>query len=99
MTKLPHKKRPCKNCPFKRDTIKGWLGKERITEIVNANSFTCHKHELPRLQCAGHMILLGNRNAFVSTAEFMRINLKLDGRESVFKTVEECIEHHTRSYD
>lgn len=56
--KLPHVKKPCGQCPFRKDTQKGWLGESRITEILNSNTFTCHKTNDPnRLQCAGFMIL------------------------------------------
>ena len=42
---LPRVKKPCSNCPFRKDSLKGWLGEERMQEIVNADSFTCHKHK------------------------------------------------------
>ena len=92
--KLPHKKRPCRNCPFKKNTLKGWLGRERMAGIVNGDGFPCHKHKAPRQQCAGHMLLLGSGNAFVALAENMGIQLELTGRESVFKSTVDCIEHH-----
>ena len=39
---------PCKNCPFRKDCLPGWLGLERAQEIANAtvfgdSSFSCHK--------------------------------------------------------
>lgn len=40
--------RPCKDCPFRTDCTKGWLGRERAEEIAVAitdeqKTFTCHK--------------------------------------------------------
>ena len=92
MVKLPHKVSPCKNCPFKKDTLKGWLGSERMTEIINYHSFVCHKDNSK--QCAGHMILNGDKNAYVRLAHRMKLDLKLINQDLVFDTAEECIKHH-----
>ena len=101
--KLPNVKSPCKDCPFRKDTKKGWLGEMRITEILNQDSFVCHKtvdylksipKEKERLQCAGHMILKGNDNAFVRLAQGMGLDLELKGHELVFDNDKECINHH-----
>lgn len=40
--------KPCKNCPFRTDSLKGWLGKNRAKEIAFAiiqqqGTFPCHK--------------------------------------------------------
>jgi hypothetical protein len=40
--------KPCADCPFRRDTQKGWLGKPRAEEIADAllrddKTFACHK--------------------------------------------------------
>lgn len=40
--------KPCKNCPFRTDCRKGWLGKNRAKEISFAileqqGTFPCHK--------------------------------------------------------
>ena len=90
---LPHVKSPCSNCPFRKDTLKGWLGERRMTEILSEQSFVCHKKK--HLQCAGHMLIKGNENIFVRTAKQMDIELTLSGREKVFDTQEQCIKHHS----
>lgn len=90
--KLPHVKKPCRDCPFRKDVMEGWLGEERMAEIVAADSFVCHKKT--DYQCAGHMLLRGNRNAFVSLAKRMNITLPLSGQNLVFESVDACIEHH-----
>ncbi len=91
--KLPRQKKPCANCPFRKDSIKGWLGEERMRSILNNNSFVCHKNT--DLQCAGHILILDNKNAFVKFAGRLNIDLNMQGRELVFDTAEDCIKHHT----
>lgn len=90
--RLPNVKKPCKDCPFRKDGLKGWLGKERITEIIDQNSFVCHKKT--DLQCAGHMILNKDKNVFYRVAGRMGLNLELSGNELIFNTKQECVNHH-----
>ncbi len=72
--------------------MQGWLGEDRMTEILKARSFVCHKKQ--HLQCAGHMLIKGNENDFVDLANRLRMDLELTGRELVFDSDQECIEHH-----
>lgn len=95
--KLPHIKKPCATCPFKKGTLKGWLGAERMTEILAADSFVCHKKT--DMQCAGHMLIKGKENVFVQLAKRLDVKLKLYGREQVFDTEQECISHHANPRD
>ena len=90
---LPNCKRPCKDCPFRKDSLQGWLGKKRMTEILQAGSFVCHKNNA--LQCAGHMLIKGDSNEFVRLANGLKIPLNLSGSELVFESEKECIKHHT----
>mgnify|MGYP003436311866 CR=1 FL=1 len=90
---LPYQKHPCKDCPFRKDAHQGWLGEKRMAEILSQSSFTCHK--TPKsLQCAGHMIIKGDQNSFVSLAKAMKIPAPLSGEELIFSTKEDCINHH-----
>jgi len=91
--KLPNVKKPCKDCPFRKDTLKGWLGERRMKEILNQESFVCHKNH--KLQCAGHMLIRGEKNGFVQLANRLEHKLILSGRELVFDTEQECIDHHS----
>lgn len=95
---LPNCKAPCKNCPFKKDTQKGWLGEKRMQEILSDNSFVCHKttqgKKANRLQCAGFMLIKKNESSFYSLATKLNIDLGLKGHDQVFETKEDCIEHH-----
>ena len=90
---LPHIKAPCRDCPFRKDCTKGWLGEERASEILAAESFVCHKKT--DMQCAGHMLIKGQRNIFVRVAAALKIKVNLNGRDKVFESDAECIEHHT----
>lgn len=90
--RLPYVKQPCKDCPFRKDSLKGWLGKERMADIIKAESFVCHKNN--ELQCAGHMILNQEDNIFVKTTKACRLSLSLKNKELIFDNKEDCIEHH-----
>ena len=97
--KLPNCKRPCKKCPFRKDSLRGWLGRERMTEILSAPTFVCHEttqtgNTADRLQCAGHMLIKGGENEFVRLAQALKIDLQLSGRELIFDNTKQCIEHH-----
>lgn len=91
-SKLPNAKKPCKGCPFRKDSSKGWLGKERMAEILEARSFVCHKKT--DLQCAGHMLIKGHENDFIQLASRLGIDTGLRGKELVFDNVSDCVAHH-----
>ena len=91
--KLPNMNQPCKDCPFRKDTLVGWLGEGRVSDILNQRSFVCHKKT--DLQCAGHMLIKGSENDFVALAERMGSETGLSGRELVFDSEDDCINHHT----
>ena len=84
---LPNRKTPCKNCPFRKDCLEGWLGKNRMSEILQSSSFPCHKNK--KLQCAGHMILKGEENEFVQMAKIMKISTSLKGHKLIFEKEED----------
>ncbi len=90
--KIPCVKKPCKDCPFREDSMEGWLGEERAEQIANSGSFVCHKNT--DLQCAGHMIMRGQRNEFVRLAARLGVDLKLKGDELVFDDTQDFIDHH-----
>lgn len=93
MQKLPNMAKPCRDCPFRKDAPKAWLGAPRMREILAADSFVCHKKT--DRQCAGHMLIKGSENGFVRLAEELDIPLNLSGREMVFDTEAACVEHHS----
>lgn len=89
---LPNMKKPCGNCPFRKDSKQGWLGSKRMRDILGSSSFVCHKDHTR--QCAGHMLVRGLGNQYVRAARIMGIPLELKGDDLVFETEEQCIEHH-----
>lgn len=89
---LPNMKAPCRDCPFRTDCMPGWLGGERMAEILAADSFVCHKNT--DMQCAGHMLVNGSDNAFLRLAERLDIPVTLSGADKVFESKQACIEHH-----
>ena len=97
---IPYQKKPCKNCPFRKDCLAGWLGSVRIVEILESDSFVCHKTtggEKTLLQCAGFMIIKGFNSSFVRVAYVKGISLELTGSEIVFDSSEDCVKHHSNS--
>lgn len=106
--KIPLIKSPCKDCPFRKDCLEGWLGEKRISEILKQDSFVCHKttnndvegsDNLDRKQCAGFMLLKGSESAFVKLSKSLKLDLGLTGRELVFEHKQDCITHHKNNYD
>ena len=99
MNNLPYCKSPCKNCPFRKDILQGWLGKNEMTNILESDSFICHKttHKTKNewKQCAGFMIIKENDSAFVQLASLMNIDLELEKQDLIFDTKKDCITHHT----
>lgn len=93
MVDLPNVKKPCKDCPFRKDSLGGWLGGKRMKEILKSDSFVCHKKT--DFQCAGFMHIQGERSKFVRLAGIMGLDTKLTGKELIFETKEECIKHHS----
>jgi len=88
---------PCHDCPWRRNSIAGWLGSEQTPEdwIASAHGETqveCHIHH--PAQCAGVSIYRANMCKMPRFPQILR--LKAD-RENVFATPFEFIEHH-RSY-
>lgn len=97
MGKIPALTSPCKDCPFRIDCTKGWLGEKRMTEIIESESFTCHKttnYKDGRKQCAGFMLIKDGKSAFEQLAKTLKEELNLSGRELIFDTEQDCINHH-----
>ena len=65
-----------------------------MKEILEQDSFVCHKtlnNELK--QCAGHM-LLAPHNSFADLAARLGIALDLEGKTTIFPKTQDCINHH-----
>lgn len=93
--RLPNAKKPCTDCPFRKGNH-FHLGAERAKEILKADSFVCHKNT--SLQCGGHMLIKGVENSFVKLASILNLDTGLHGRELVFDTPADCVNHHAKEY-
>lgn len=92
---LPYAKGPCGQCPFRKESLKSWLGGVRASEIANSTSFVCHKNTT--LQCAGHMVVCENNNEFVKSAEAMfGEKIQIKNMAVLFDTPDQFINHHER---
>lgn len=87
-------KRPCSDCPFRRDSLHGWLGgylPEMFTNAAHGEErMPCHL--VKGMQCAGAGIFRGN--VFKSPRNKELLTLRPD-REVVFSSTQEFIQHHT----
>ncbi len=93
-TKRQHKK-PCSDCPFRRDALPGWLGSISAKEWVGAAHaeavMLCHVR-VPQ-QCAGAAIYRANVCKSPRSPEMLR--LPSDER-TCFSRPDEFLKHHAR---
>lgn len=92
---VQHKK-PCRDCPWRRKAIKGWLGGESVQGWLNhAHSETiipCHTVKGdPQPQCVGAATYRAN---ILKLPRYPEIIRAAPDRENVFATPGEFIEHH-----
>lgn len=92
-TTLPYRKSCCGACPFLNlPKHLPCLGEQRAKEILEAESFVCHKNN--SLQCAGHMMLMKKKNVFVRMASVLALPLELKDNKFLVKSEEEFINLH-----
>lgn len=105
-----NKKKPCSNCPFLKTAQKGWLGKDRATEInegvMNDKTFDCHKtttnQKIENKICAGSLILLEkekglNSNFIIRLGIYLGLISEIPKTEfdKVFDSSKDFIENHS----
>ncbi len=87
--------KPCSDCPWRRDSLEGWLGGlttgEWLNEAHGEGSISCHT--LQGAQCAGSAIYRANVCKLPRLAAALRLP---PDREHVFANRFEFIEHHVR---
>lgn len=92
--------KPCNNCPFKKNIMPGWLGAKRMQNIIEQDSFVCHKtaygKDKNKRQCAGHIHINKQKNVFYRTALAFGIKIKIKESDTLFGNVDKCIKHHKR---
>lgn len=97
-------KSPCKDCPFRKDSLSGWLGKDRALEIAESESFICHKtlkyeegsDQSGRKQCAGYMLIARFRSIFFRLLHIQGQSEEITGKELVFDSIEGFVSHHSK---
>jgi hypothetical protein len=102
-------KKPCSNCPFRKDTSKGWLGKRRakqISEDIKDLSFSCHKttynDKVKEAFCVGAIILsgkesyMGNKSIRIGAILGVFDPDSIKGHDKIFDSYIEFINHHKR---
>lgn len=99
---------PCKDCPFKKDTTKGWLGKERTQSLVEGfvkdeDHFLCHKTTHNKAKntavCAGWLNVMEKANLYTRPIQILeRLGLyqrkQLKGKDVTFDSLTDFINHH-----
>lgn len=92
--KTQHKK-PCSDCPWRRDALRGWLGSATPMEwvqIAHGESYV-ECHTLLTKQCAGLAVYRANVCKSPRDPSIMRLD---SDKEKVFSGPQEFLTHHTR---
>lgn len=98
-------------CPFRKDCQPGWLGKNRIEQIVQDTVygdqyFSCHetidKPSIDESLCAGKLIFEGKVNRFGNSSTRVGMALGLipknydfKNQEIIFDRVSDIVNHHS----
>ncbi len=101
---------PCKACPWRRTSAKGWLGNsttlEFLSQAEHAPRMPCHctiDYDDPNWKetqlgssprCAGHAAYLRNRCKLPHDPELRALCEFVGRRDDVFTSPDEFVEHH-----
>ena len=82
---MNHQKHPCGECPFKCDSIKGWLGSFSVEETLAAarseSDFFCHMTRgEENKQCAGRLLFASKTCKSFRNQELEAARLELKQR-------------------
>ena len=104
--KIKQHTKPCNDCPFRRQSLPGWLGDNGLEDFIilavsdikmpchltpgNGAAPNCELHP-EASQCAGRAIFLSNMCK--SPRDSSVLKLPAD-RETVFSRPQEFVEHH-----
>jgi hypothetical protein len=86
---------PCSDCPWRRDSLNGWLGGHSAQEFVGIakSDFPYPCHTVTNQQCAGMAIF---RRNIIKMPRPPALILEKD-KETVFANQDEFLAHHTFS--
>jgi hypothetical protein len=86
-------KTPCSDCPFRRDSLPGWLGgyePDQYAQLAHSDErIDCHTKIGP--QCAGAAIY---RENVCKSPRDKSVLLLPQNKEKVFGRMQEFLEHH-----
>lgn len=101
---------PCGHCPWRRDSLPGWLGDSTTLQFVSqgehAPKMPCHctidynddnweETQLPTApRCAGHAAYLANRCKQPLDPELRELVAAVGKRDDVFLHAGEFVDHH-----
>jgi hypothetical protein len=87
-------KTPCSDCPWRRDSVPGWLGGHEPQEFVRLghNDQTYHCHVITNQQCAGLAIFRAN---VIKRCDPPNLRLP-ENRALIFAWDNEFLAHHER---
>lgn len=104
-------KKPCKECPWRKDSIGGWLGASTPVEFLQQSEaetqMPCHLHvdyesaawqdeALTAPQCAGRAVHFANRCKRPESPDLLVLPAD---RDAVFSNPQDFIDHHTIGKD
>jgi hypothetical protein len=97
-------KTPCSECPFRKNSMKGFLGGYDLSEYATPAGLgmptTCHQHDHGGAEhpdsrfCAGSCSVIANDPNIKPIAGYGEIIAKVGPREDTFATMEEFTVHH-----
>ena len=101
---------PCSKCPFRRESVPGWLGghppQDLVAVVLRDGAWPCHQthdgmsfeaaRQHPRVQHCGGAAAFANNLSKVSRDPEVAKHQRLVGkRADVFGLPQEFIDHHT----
>lgn len=103
--------KPCKECPFRKNSIVGYLGEELYNPKgfllqLDENIVPCHltidweNEKLDRaIPCIGSMQFMNNSGRLSRAGIVARIQRNYGKNENIFQFYHEFIEHHSKNED
>lgn len=90
-------KAPCRDCPWRRKSLEGWLGSLTADEWLQAAHgearIDCHVHVAPPMQCAGAAIYRANN---LKRPRYKEILVLPKDPDQVFSMPKEFRDHHKK---
>lgn len=92
--KRTHCSEPCPSCPYRTDADKKAYTREEIAFENSQVSMGCRREQ--NAECAGHMLMNGNKNFYVRILQRIEPDYELSGRELIFKDAKSLLAHYPK---